>query len=88
MDGAERVSDYFPYSPPTPFKLSGISLLRKKPQGPLGYRCDGSCGTMFSYADDINVCKDCLRVQFCSNCLDLLYKGDLTNDLCDQKHEF
>lgn len=50
--------------------------------------CDGFCGTYWTYADDIHVCKDCLDVMFCGNCLEKLRADELEENICDRSHEF
>ena len=76
-----------PFSPP-PLKRSATSFKIKKPSGPLSNRCDGRCGTTWTFADDIYVCKDCIDVQFDHGCLELLRKGDLARNVCDKGHDF
>ena len=75
------------FSPP-PLKRSATAVQQRKPQGPLHNYCDGHCGTNWTYADDLYVCKDCFDVQFCSSCVDLLQKGTLASYICDREHEF
>jgi tetratricopeptide (TPR) repeat protein len=62
-----------------------------KPKGPLNIWCDCGCGYMWTYADDVYVCKQCVHngsVIFTSNCYEKLRNGQLTKHICDKSHEF
>jgi hypothetical protein len=58
------------------------SLLR----GPLGNTCDGRCGTLWTYADNMWVCKDCADVQFDPVCYDKLKNRTLERRVCSPLH--
>jgi tetratricopeptide (TPR) repeat protein len=58
------------------------------PTGPLNYRCDGRCGTHWTYADNFYVCCECIDTQFCPDCLENLQAEELERDVCDAKHQF
>lgn len=57
-------------------------------EGDIEYLCDGFCGGYWTYADDIHVCKDCLDVMFCGDCLEKLRVQQLEENICDPAHEF
>jgi tetratricopeptide (TPR) repeat protein len=57
-------------------------------RGAIAYQCDGLCTREWTYADDIYVCKDCLDVMFCENCLEKRRSDKLEDNICDAKHEF
>ena len=59
-----------------------------KPRGPILLFCNGLCGTGWTFADDIYVCKDCLNTEFDFDCLRLLQDGQLFKKGCNPKHEF
>ncbi|OJK02157.1 hypothetical protein ASPACDRAFT_1886529 [Aspergillus aculeatus ATCC 16872] len=60
----------------------------KKLEGPLLARCDGKCGTTWTYANDFYVCKECQDVQFDRACLERLRQGTLELcDVCAPDHE-
>jgi hypothetical protein len=54
-----------------------VTRSSKDLEGPVGYNCDGRCGTSWSYADDIYVCRECKDVQFDKGCFDSLKAGTL-----------
>lgn len=60
----------------------------KELEGPIDYQCDGRCGTMWSYADDMYICRDCADVQFDESCLRKLQEGNLALQVCSKSHEF
>ena len=66
----------------------GSLISPPKLKGPIGLSCDGRCGTNWTFADDIYVCKDCLDIQFDFNCWRLLQDGQLSKKVCNPKHEF
>ena len=55
-------------------------------QGSLTWTCDG-CGSD-THVDNIYCCKDCLDIQFDSNCYPKLKAGLLDKSICDPRHEF
>jgi hypothetical protein len=57
-------------------------------EGPLYYTCDGRCGKDWTYADEFNVCRECVDIQFCVPCLEKVQKGELTRDVCNKNHTF
>lgn len=54
---------------------------------PPGYQCDGRCGTHWTYANDMYICKECHDVQFDERCLKLLRAGKLEQQVCSKTHE-
>ncbi|RAH71167.1 uncharacterized protein BO66DRAFT_419801 [Aspergillus aculeatinus CBS 121060] len=59
-----------------------------KLEGPLQAQCDGKCGTTWSYANDLYVCKECQIVQFDRACLERGRQGTLELcDVCAPDHE-
>lgn len=59
-----------------------------KIQGPMGDICDGRCGTEWTFADNIYVCRDCDYVEFDEDCLKKLREGTLISDkICGKDHE-
>ncbi|KAL2433848.1 hypothetical protein ABEF95_011185 [Exophiala dermatitidis] len=66
--------------PKTPFR---------KPEGNLIYKCDGgTCQHMWTYANDMHICMDCLDVMFASPCHELHVRNALEIKVCDPTHEF
>lgn len=59
----------------------------KELEGPLGNACDGRCGTNWTYANDIYICRVCADVQFDGNCLRKLREGILELQVCSKHHE-
>ncbi|WEW55846.1 hypothetical protein PRK78_001279 [Emydomyces testavorans] len=57
-------------------------------QGHLHFVCDGACGREWFYADDTYACKDCLDVQFGSECYEKLKAGTLEQKVCSKDHSF
>jgi hypothetical protein len=55
--------------------------------GPMDDRCDGRCGTRWSFADNIYVCRDCDYVEFDEGCLKKLREGTLAPGICGKNHE-
>lgn len=58
-----------------------------KLEGPIRDRCDGGCGTRWTFADDIYVCRDCDWVEFDKGCLHQLREGTLVSQICQKDHE-
>ncbi|QSS49502.1 hypothetical protein I7I53_09874 [Histoplasma capsulatum var. duboisii H88] len=64
--------------------------------GTLYIRCDGNryCDRTWTFANDIYVCKDCLKVHLCKYCFDKLQAGTLRDIcsrrsvVCEKSHEF
>jgi hypothetical protein len=54
----------------------------------LGLGCDGRCGRRWDYADDLWVCRDCLRVQLDPECFEKLRRSELPITICHPKHEY
>ena len=69
-------------------KRSSTSRLKRDPQGPLSFSCDGSCGTAWTYPSDMHPCRQCPDVQFCGSCLEKQRAGLLAKHICDKTHEF
>jgi tetratricopeptide (TPR) repeat protein len=65
-------------------KTEGFHELR----GPLSDSCDGQCGRIWTYADDINVCRECDYMEFDTGCLNKLREGTLERQVCGKDHEF
>jgi hypothetical protein len=61
--------------------------ITRKLKGPLEYTCDGRCGTTWTYADDIYVCKLCNNIQFDEHCLKKMRVGTLERQICNKNHE-
>jgi tetratricopeptide (TPR) repeat protein len=59
----------------------------KKLKGPISNYCDGQCGTIWTYANDIYVCKICEDVQFDEHCLKKVRAGTLERRICSKNHE-
>ncbi|PGH12190.1 hypothetical protein AJ80_06810 [Polytolypa hystricis UAMH7299] len=57
-------------------------------QGPLSAYCDGQCGRVWNYADDMYFCLDCVDVQFEKGCLDKFKDGTLELKVCHKSHDF
>jgi tetratricopeptide (TPR) repeat protein len=55
--------------------------------GPIFDACDGQCGTEWTYADDLYVCRECDYMEFDIGCLNKLREGSLENQVCDKDHE-
>jgi tetratricopeptide (TPR) repeat protein len=58
-----------------------------KLRGPIDDRCDGGCGTRWTFADDIYMCRDCDYVEFDKGCLHQLREGNLASQVCHKDHE-
>jgi hypothetical protein len=56
--------------------------------GPAGNTCDGRCGVVWSYANDVYICLYCTDVQFDSGCVEKLKKGELDRFICHPDHLF
>ncbi|KLJ08852.1 hypothetical protein EMPG_15719 [Blastomyces silverae] len=64
--------------------------------GTLNIECGGDrhCDRIWAFADDIYVCKDCVRLCICKDCWDKLQAGTLrpncswSSIVCDKSHEF
>lgn len=56
-------------------------------EGPLKFGCDGKCGKIWTYADDMYVCRVCADVQFDESCLRKLQEGTLGLQVCNKSHE-
>ncbi|KAJ5909824.1 hypothetical protein N7504_004467 [Penicillium tannophilum] len=56
-------------------------------EGLLNDVCDGSCGTTWTFADDIYVCKECNYTEFDRSCLDSIRDGTLVTKICSKDHE-
>lgn len=67
---------------------NGISPTPKVRTGKLGNFCDGGCGTVWRYADDLYSCKICADVQFDLRCLNKLRAGTLKRVVCSPEHEW
>ncbi|CAI7615078.1 unnamed protein product [Penicillium pancosmium] len=59
----------------------------KQLEGPIGNACDGRCGTNWTYANDMYICRVCADVQFDENCLRNLREGNLDLQVCSKSHE-
>jgi hypothetical protein len=69
----------------TPVK--SIHSLTKKLKGPIGYYCGGCCGTKWTYADDMYVCRQCDDVRFDEHCLKQLRAIMLGHTVCNKNYE-
>ncbi|KAL2841266.1 hypothetical protein BJY01DRAFT_257114 [Aspergillus pseudoustus] len=49
--------------------------------------CSGSCGTLWTFADNFYVCKACDYSLFDKECLDKLRDGTLKRNTCNSEHE-
>jgi tetratricopeptide (TPR) repeat protein len=56
--------------------------------GNTNFSCDGRCGHIWTFADDIYACRDCVDVQFEAGCLEKLQNGTLERKVCGKTHEF
>ena len=56
--------------------------------GSLQLYCDGKCGKVWRYSDDLYCCKACPQVQFCKECRDKLVAGRLTVFICSPEHDW
>ncbi|KAJ5675126.1 uncharacterized protein N7477_005060 [Penicillium maclennaniae] len=57
-------------------------------RGPMNDICDGRCGTSWTFANDIYVCRDCDYVEFDEGCLKKLREGTLgSEEICGKDHE-
>lgn len=56
-------------------------------EGPIRNQCDGRCGTIWTYANDIYICRECEDVQFDEGCLRKLQEGTLELQVCSKSHE-
>ena len=68
-------------------KQEPVADSTKELEGPLGYTCDGRCGTRWTYADDIYVCRECHDIQFDGRCLEQLRGGTLQRQICNKGHD-
>ncbi|KAJ5623734.1 hypothetical protein N7510_000043 [Penicillium lagena] len=59
----------------------------KELEGPIGNACDGRCGTNWTYANDMFICRVCADVQFDEGCLRKLREGTLELQVCSKSHE-
>ncbi|KAJ5639441.1 uncharacterized protein N7484_007303 [Penicillium longicatenatum] len=66
---------------------AGSDAVERKLEGLLNDACDGGCGTQWSFADDIYVCKECSYVEFDRTCLDSLQDGTLEVNVCRKDHD-
>lgn len=57
------------------------------PTGPLYAVCDGSCGTKWTFADNLYACRQCDDIQYDLACLNKLREGSLNIKVCDKEHE-
>lgn len=73
--------------PPQP-EAALTSPAPKAKQGNLSNYCDGYCGHVWTFSDDIYACKDCVDIQFEPGCLEKLRNGTLERKVCGRGHEF
>ena len=59
----------------------------KELEGPINNLCDGRCGTNWTYANDMYICRECADVQFDEGCLRKLREGSLELQVCSKSHE-
>ena len=81
--GAQEVSS----SSPQP-EAATTSAAPQARHGELRLSCDGYCGQIRTFADDLYACKDCIDVQFEPGCLEKLQNGTLERKICNKAHEF
>ncbi|KAL9113689.1 MAG: hypothetical protein Q9227_002134 [Pyrenula ochraceoflavens] len=86
-DGVDNSEDHVSYRPSI-LRRSNASGMGLRPTGPISYSCDGECGTTWTFADDIYVCRECLDVQFDERCVTRLQRGNLGLEVCDPEHTF
>ncbi|KAJ5160763.1 uncharacterized protein N7482_007767 [Penicillium canariense] len=55
--------------------------------GPIANHCDGRCRTIWTYANDMYICRECADVQFDEGCLRKLREGTLVRQVCSKSHE-
>jgi tetratricopeptide (TPR) repeat protein len=56
-------------------------------RGPMFCYCDGECGTTWTVADDLYICRECDDVQFDLRCLNKLREGTLKRRVCGKDHD-
>ncbi len=54
--------------------------------GPLAYWCDGFCGHIWWFADDMYICRYCQDLQFCASCVQKLKANKLERYICHPEH--
>jgi hypothetical protein len=67
--------------------LAAWSLIGPDDDITLSYKCDGGCDKIWTFPNDIWVCKDCPDVQFDEACLKLLQEDKLEDKVCNKNHE-
>lgn len=50
--------------------------------------CDGTCNRIFPNYDNIYVCRYCLDIGFCEDCMKLLKDGKMSLNVCSPQHEW
>ena len=50
--------------------------------------CDGTCDRIFPNYDNIYICRYCLDIGFCEDCMKLLKDGKMSLNVCSPKHEW
>lgn len=67
---------------------ANTSNLSRRITGPLAHSCDG-CGIhVWSYADNIYVCRQCIDLQLDESCYEKLQRGELGRNVCHPSHKF
>jgi hypothetical protein len=66
-------------------RLSPLTVSPRNSKGPIGYYCGGYCGTKWTYADDMYVCRQC-DVRFDEHCLKQLRASMLGHKVCNKNH--
>jgi tetratricopeptide (TPR) repeat protein len=86
-DQTEQKSDPNPHDDSAGTKQQPVADPTKELEGPLTYICDGRCGTLWKYPNDIYVCRECHDIQFDEGCLAKLRAGTLQRQICHKDHE-
>jgi tetratricopeptide (TPR) repeat protein len=56
--------------------------------GTVDYSCDGPCERFFTKPDPLHLCRYCLNIGFCDDCIKLQKSDQMPFMICDPKHEF
>ncbi|KAJ5794025.1 Tetratricopeptide-like helical [Penicillium paradoxum] len=67
--------------------LSEPDTTKQGPTGPLNDVCDGDCETVWSFANDIYMCRECDYMELDIHCLNKLREGTLQKRICGKDHD-
>lgn len=76
-----------PYDDIEPQSSLSQSSLSTALRGPMSDMCDGGCHTIWEFADNFYVCRECDYMEFDPECLKRLREGTLGDRICGQDHK-